>query len=139
MIVGTGVDIVKVQRIESALNRWGDNFAAKILTVEELGQYHHYKSGRAGYLARQFAAKEAVAKALGTGMGAGTNFLQIAVGRIDSGAPVVSLLGRAKIRSEKLGVNSWHVSISDEKEFTVAFVVAENSPDNKKNDEAQVL
>jgi holo-[acyl-carrier protein] synthase len=139
MIVGTGVDIVKVQRIESALNRWGDNFAAKILTVEELGQYHHYKSARAGYLARQFAAKEAVAKALGTGMGAGTNFLKIAVGTIDSGAPVVSLSGRAKTRSENLGINNWHVSISDEKEFAVAFVVAENSPDNNKNDEVQVL
>ena len=138
MIVGTGVDIVKVQRIESALNRWGDNFAEKILTVDEFGQYHNYKPGRAGYLSRQFAAKEAVAKALGTGMGAGIHFLQIAVGRLDSGAPVVSLSGRAKIRSEKLGINSWHVSISDEKEFAVAFVVAETSADSQKNDEAQV-
>lgn len=132
MIVGTGVDIVKVQRIESSLNRWGDNFAGKILNVDELGKYHDYKSGQAGYLARQFAAKEAVAKALGTGMGAGVNFSQITVGRLSSGAPFVSLSGRARMRSEKLGINSWHVSISDEKEFAIAFVVAENSPDNQK-------
>ncbi len=132
MIVGTGVDIVKVQRIESSLSRWGDNFAGKILNVDELGKYHDYKSGQAGYLARQFAAKEAVAKVLGTGMGAGVNFSQITVGRLPSGAPFVSLSGRARIRSEKLGINSWHVSISDEKEFAVAFVVAENSHDNRK-------
>ena len=132
MIVGTGVDIVKVERIESSINRWGDNFAGKILNLDELGKYHDYKSGKAGYLARQFAAKEAVAKALGTGMGAGIHFLQIPVGRLASGAPVVSLSGRAKTRSEKLGINSWHVSISDEKEFAVAFVVAENSPGNRK-------
>jgi len=134
MIVGTGIDIVKVQRIESSLNRWGDNFAAKILNVDELGKYHDHKSGQAGYLARQFAAKEAVAKALGTGMGAGINFSQITVGRLASGAPFVSLSGRARMRGERLGINSWHVSISDEKEFAVAFVVAENSPDNQEND-----
>ena len=134
MIVGTGIDIVKVQRIESSLNRWGDNFAAKILNVEELGKFQRYKSGQAGYLARQFAAKEAVAKALGTGMGSGISFSQISVGRLSSGAPCVSLSGRARKRSEKLGINSWYVSIADQKEFAVAFVVAENSPDNQKND-----
>ena len=71
-------------------------------------------------------------------MGAGINFSQITVGRLASGAPFVSLSGRARMRSEKLGINNWHVSISDEKEFAVAFVVAENLLDNKKNDEAQV-
>lgn len=128
MIVGTGVDIVKVQRIELSLDRWGDNFASKILTDEEMDKYHNRKSGRAGYLARQFAAKEAVSKALGTGMGAGIHFSQIAVGRLSTGAPVISLSGHAKERSEKLGIVYWHISISDEKEFAVAFAVAENSP-----------
>lgn len=127
MILGTGVDLVKVQRIRSSLDRWGDKFAEKILTVNELDKYHHYRSGRAGYLARQFAAKEAVSKALGSGMGAGIHFSQIEVGRRSTGAPFITLSGRASERGEKLGINCWHVSISDEQEFAVAFVVAENS------------
>lgn len=127
MIVGTGVDLVKVQRIKSAVDRWGDRFVGKILTADEVARYHNHKSGRIGYLARQFAAKEAVSKALGTGMGAGIHFSQIEVGRLASGKPFVELSGHADEHGVKLGIDSWHVSISDEKEFSVAFVVAEKS------------
>jgi len=125
MVVGTGIDIVRVDRIKSSLTRWGDKFAAKILTVDEFKRYTGRKSGRAGYLARQFAAKEAVSKALGTGMGAGIHFSQIEIDRKPSGAPLVRLQGKAFERSEYLKVLHWHVSISDEKEFVVAFSIAE--------------
>ena len=127
MVVGTGIDIVRVARIENSLSRWGDKFASKILTPDEFQRYQNkaQASGRAGYLARQFAAKEAVSKALGTGMGAGIHFSQIEIDRKSSGAPLVRLQGKALERSKTLEVLHWHVSISDEKEFVVAFSIAE--------------
>ncbi len=125
-IVGTGVDIVRVDRIVSLVDRWGLRFARKILTPSELARFQSYTSKASAYLARQFAAKEAVAKALGTGMRAGVTFPQIGVERLKSGAPVIVLTGRAFERSKKLGIEQWHVSISDEKEYAVAFVVAES-------------
>ena len=131
MIFGIGTDILRIDRIEATYKRFGQRFVDRLLLPEEQQLFTMSKQP-VRFLAMRFAAKEAVAKALGTGMGAGISFLQITVGRLASGAPVVSLSGRAKIRSEKLEINSWHVSISDEKEFAVAFVVAENSPDNRK-------
>ena len=125
MIVGTGIDIVRVERIENSLSRWGEKFAVKILTSDEFERFVSIESGQAGYLARQFAAKEAVSKALGTGMGAGIHFSQIEIDRKPSGAPIVRLQGKAFERSEYLNVLHWHVSISDEKEFVVAFSIAE--------------
>jgi holo-[acyl-carrier protein] synthase len=125
VIIGTGIDIVRVERIESSLDRWGDKFASKILNADELQKFDSIASGQAGYLARQFAAKEAVSKALGTGMGAGIHFSQIEIDRKPSGAPFVRLRGKAHERSEYLNVLHWHVSISDEKEFVVAFSIAE--------------
>ncbi|MFP6805782.1 MAG: holo-ACP synthase [Pseudomonadales bacterium] len=133
MIVGTGVDIVKVERIRTSVARWGEKFAAKILTDNELRKFSSYKDGGAAYLSRQFAAKEAVSKALGTGMGAGISFSQIAIGRIESGAPIVDLAGPALERSNKLSITSWHISISDEKEYTIAFAVAEAAGKNNAN------
>jgi holo-[acyl-carrier protein] synthase len=125
VIVGTGIDIVRVERIENSLSRWGEKFAVKILTSDELERFGSIDSGQAGYLARQFAAKEAVSKALGTGMGAGIHFSQIEIDRKPSGAPIVRLQGKAFERSEYLSILHWHVSISDEKEFVVAFSIAE--------------
>jgi len=125
VIVGTGIDIVRVDRIKNSLDRWGDKFASKILNADEFQRFISLHSGQAGYLARQFAAKEAVSKALGTGMGAGVHFSQIEIDRKQSGAPFVRLKGKAQQRSEYLNVLHWHVSISDEKEFVVAFSIAE--------------
>ena len=125
MIVGTGIDIVRIERIEDSLGRWGDKFAAKILTSDEFRKFSGIGTGKAGYLARQFAAKEAVSKALGTGMRAGIHFSQIEIDRKPSGAPLVRLQGKAFERSEYLNVLHWHVSISDEKEYVVAFSVCE--------------
>ncbi len=125
-IVGTGVDIIEIDRIASSIDRWGIRFARKILMESELDRFKKYQSKAAAYLARQFAAKEAVAKALGTGMRAGVTFPQIGVERLESGAPVIILTGRALERSQKLAIDHWHVSISDEKDYAVAFIVAES-------------
>ena len=83
----------------------------------------HHQPGH--FLAKRFAAKEAVAKALGTGMRAGVHFVQINVSSKRSGAPVVELSGAAKSRADNLGVERVHISISDEREHAIAFVVLE--------------
>lgn len=125
MILGVGVDLVEVARIERALARFGDRFAHKILWGDEITAFSE-KSRSANWLAKRFAAKEAVAKALGTGMGGGVHFHHIVISSKRSGAPLVTLLAAAEARSLKLGVVNIHLSIADEKNFAVGFVVLES-------------
>ena len=124
MIVGTGTDIVEVSRIYRLVRRFGDRFAARILTERERRTDSDERQ-LAAYLARQFAAKEAVSKALRSGMKNGVHFRSIEVTRQPDGAPVVTLLGGALDRAGRLGITDIHVSISDEKEYALAFAVAE--------------
>ena len=124
MIVGVGVDIVEVRRIAAALDRFGERFVRRILTPEEY-RPHLDTAARAVYVARQFAAKEAVSKALGTGMRAGVCFSGIRVLRRESGAPFVELTDAARLRADEMGVGGGiHISLSDERDYVLAFVVA---------------
>lgn len=125
MIVGIGTDIVEIARIRRSLEKFGERFAGKILGESELVRFRTVKEP-AAWLARRFAAKEAAAKALGTGMRGGVHFVQIEIRHQKSGAPLLDLTGRAAARADKLGVNNSHVSISDERDFAVAFVILEN-------------
>jgi len=126
MIVGIGVDLVKIERIARLLDRYGKRLADKILSPAEMPLFAKTKNPTA-MLAKRFAAKEAVAKALGTGMRGGVYFPQIEITNKPSGAPVVLLGGKARERAEKLRVKSTHVSISDEEDFVVAFAVMETN------------
>ena len=126
MIAGIGVDMVRIQRLEASLARFGDRFAARVLSGEEMHRYEQAVN-KPAWLAKRFAAKEAVAKALGTGMRAGVHFRQISVARKRSGAPRIELSGAAKQRAETLGVGAIHISISDEAEYAVAFVVLDSA------------
>ncbi len=124
MIAGIGVDIVEISRVARSLDRWGDRFRDKILHKKEV------RTGQSGaiaaaYLARQFAAKEAVSKALGTGMRAGVHFGDIKILRGKGGAPLVELSRGAAARASKLGANKIHISISDEVDYAIAYAVAE--------------
>ena len=122
MIIGVGTDLVEVKRVERAIKRFGERFVRKILCVSE---YRCYSNDRiAAYVARQFSAKEAVSKALGTGMSGGINFHNIEIIREESGAPVVKLVGAAKAYAESRGISEFHVSLSDEREYAVAYVIA---------------
>ena len=122
MIIGVGTDIVEVKRVEKAIRRFGERFARKILCVSE---YQCFTDARiAAYIARQFSAKEAVSKALGTGMRNGINFHNIEITRKQSGEPVVKLIGAAKEHAESLGISDFHVSLSDERDYAVAYVIA---------------
>ena len=125
MIVGIGTDIVEVRRIQRSLTRFGERFTGKILCA---GEYRSLEGSRlASYLARQFSAKEAVSKALGTGMRNGVHFRNIEIVRRESGAPLVRLTGEAKSRAEELGISDIHISISDERDYAIAYVIATNA------------
>lgn len=126
MILGIGVDMVEIHRVEQSLARFGDRFARKVLSAGELARFRE-ANHPAAFLAKRFAAKEAVAKALGTGMRAGVHFVQITIDRKKSGAPRVELSGAARQRAEKLGAGTIHVSISDEADHAIAFAVMESS------------
>lgn len=126
MIMGIGTDIVEIARIGKAIERQGDAFAERILTPAELDIYtkHHQP---AAYLAKRFAAKEALSKAMGTGIAKGIGFQQIETFNEDSGQPKIVLQGKAKEIQEQRGITSIHLSLSDEQQYAAAFVVLESN------------
>lgn len=122
MIHGIGTDIVSVRRIEAVLAKFGERFARRILTGPELTEFHG--CGRcAAFLARRFAAKEAAAKALGTGIRAPFTFNAIEVRRRPHCAPELHFMDEAGRSAAEQGVTRAHLSLSDERDYAVAFVV----------------
>lgn len=110
-----GIDIVRVARIAAALDRFGERFAARVLTRAERA----YVRGRGETLAGRWAAKEAVSKVLGLGV-RGIGWQEIEIERLPTGQPAVRLHGRAARRATQLGMGRIAVSISHEAEFAVA-------------------
>ncbi len=124
-IVGLGTDIVEISRIESMLERHGEKLAQRILAEVELMKFARLKQpGR--FLAKRFAAKEAAAKALGTGIADGVCFTHLVVSNNMAGKPELTLTGRAKQIADQMGVCACTISISDEKHYAVATVILEN-------------
>lgn len=121
MIFGIGTDIVSVTRIEAALARHGDRFAARVLAAVELEEYRQC-ARPAHFLAKRFAAKEAAAKAFGTGFRHGISMVDFIVGHDEIGKPLLQFSGGAKIYCQQQGIGESFISISDEKEHAVAFV-----------------
>jgi len=122
VIVGVGTDIVCIGRMRNNLERFGERFACRILDAGELEEYRDERFPER-LLAKRFAVKEAVAKALGTGFRDGVTPRQIAVVHDPLGKPAVRLAGPARRLSDALGVGATLVSISDEREHAIAFVV----------------
>ncbi len=122
--LAVGVDLVEIPRVERALNRHGERFLRRVFTPAEV----IYSRGRAPELAARFAAKEAVAKALGVGMRIlapdGVEWHEVEVLGDWRGRPEVYLHGRAARRAAQLGLTQWAVSLSHEREYAVALVVA---------------
>ena len=123
MIVGIGTDIVQVSRIQQSLDRLGDAFAHRILTENEL-EIFKASNQPAAFLAKRFAAKEAAAKALGTGIGK-VSFQHLEVSNDALGAPKLKFYGYAHELQLMKAINHLHLSLSDEKDNAVAFVVLE--------------
>ncbi len=121
-----GVDMIEVERIESAVARWGERFLRRVYTPAEID----YCAGRAQSLAVRWAAKEAVSKALGTGWApqqqhaAGwIDWPEIEVLRQPSGEPALRLSGKARARADALGIADWRISLSHTREHAVAMVL----------------
>ena len=119
MILKTGVDIIEIERIAVAVNRHGERFLKRVYTEREIAECR----GRAEALSVRFAAKEAVTKALGTGIGP-VSWLEVETLHRSSGEPYLVLHGRAEMIANYLGLKTWAVSLSHSKEFGVAMVVA---------------
>ena len=127
MIIGVGTDLVSIDRIARVLARHPERFVERILSKAEQARLDTFEIGlsRSAYVAKQFAAKEAVSKALGTGMREGVQFNRIEVLRNGAGQPSVTLLREASVKAARLGVERWHLSLSDEAGFVVSVAIAE--------------
>jgi len=124
MIYGIGTDIVEVSRIEDSLARFGSDFARRILSEREMQDFSQSNT-QARFLAKRFAAKEAFAKALGTGVRSPATFENIGVTHDDLGKPVLDLAPLLQAHLDAKGIRFQHLSISDEKMLAAAFVVLE--------------
>lgn len=124
MIKGIGTDLVSVERIEKALEKHGERFAKRILSSDE---YIEFTSSTrpSNFLAKRFATKEAVAKALGTGFSQGVSWQDIQLDHYPSGQPKVVLFNVALDFFQKKGCHQLLLSLSDEIPYISAFVVIE--------------
>jgi len=121
MIAGVGTDILQISRISKALERT-PALPQRILTPAELARYETVRD-KARFLAKRFCAKEAAAKALGTGIGRGVSWQHMEIRANEQGQPSLYLSDGALARAESLGVTASHISYSDEQEYVVAFVI----------------
>ncbi len=121
-ILGIGIDIVQIDRMQNSIDKHGDAFVKKILHPNEQKCLEQY-SNKSRFLAKRFAAKEAFAKALGTGIADGVSFPLIEVFKQSSGQPMIQLHASTADKAEQLGINQILLSISDEKEYAVAQVL----------------
>ena len=120
-VKGLGTDIVEIARVAQAVEK-SDRLALRVLTESEMALYlaHHDK---ARYLAKRWAAKEAAAKALGTGIGRGISFQHFVTSNDELGAPILTLEGPALALAESKGVEQSLISISDEVNYAMATVI----------------
>ena len=121
MTIAIGTDIVEIKRIADASKRQGDKFVQRILTESEIAEYRG-RGNSVAFLAKRFAAKEAIAKALGTGIGRGISFQHMVISNNADGAPLVELQENAAERLKQLGGNKVLLSLSDEKNYALAYV-----------------
>ncbi len=121
MIKGTGVDIIEIARVKKAVEA-SDRFLPRIFRPEEL-EHLSGANSRWPFLAARFAAKEAAAKAIGTGIGR-VKWTDIEVACERTGRPFIRLYGAAKEAAARLGVSELALSVSHSREYAVAFVVA---------------
>ena len=125
MVLGVGTDLIEIDRIEASIRRFGERFLARIFTAGEI-TYCQRKKHAAESFAARFAAKEATAKALGTGISRGIGWKEIEVRRQPGERPTLHLTGRAAERAASMGVKHLHLSLSHSQQLSIAFVAAES-------------
>lgn len=125
MILGHGIDIVSVKRVEEMVKKWGEHFLKKIYTQREIEYCKKKKKNAFLHFASRFAAKEALLKAMGTGISNGISLSEIEVGVKKSGAPMLHLKGRTLDMAKKKGIKKMYLSLSDEEHTAIASVILE--------------
>lgn len=124
MIYGIGTDIVALSRIERLYKKYGRTFAERLLSPVELLEFGQ-EGKPVNFLAKRFAAKEAFAKAVGTGIRGAVSFQRISVGHNDLGKPEFICEASLQKWLNEQGIRYVHLSMSDEKDVVQAFAVAE--------------
>lgn len=117
--IAVGIDIIEVERVRKVFEKHGERFLQRVFTEAEIRQCR----GKVTRLAGRFAAKEAISKALGTGLH-GVAWREMEIVQIRSGRPTVRLHGKARARAELLGISAFDVSIADLAQFSIAVAVA---------------
>ena len=124
MIFGIGTDIVEVERIKNLSSI--SKFAKKILSQNELNTFNSLnKDQQIYFLSKQFAAKEAISKALGTGIGHEISLKNIEILRDEKGKPFFNAINELSAYLSNLGITKTHVSLSDESNYAIAMVILE--------------
>ena len=121
MIYGIGTDIVHVQRMHDSLEKYGEKFARRILTDAEFDEFQELNN-KSSFLAKRFAAKEATAKAMGTGFSEGLSLKHIGVTHDAAGKPILEFSGTAEEFMNSQNIQQSHLSLADERDYAVAFV-----------------
>ena len=126
MVLGLGTDLIEIARIEESLERHGERFLHKIFTQSEIAYCLQKKRSSAESFAARFAAKEAGAKALGTGISRGVSWKELEVRREIGERPTLHLSGRAAERAAQMGVRTLSLSLTHSRDVAMAVVVAED-------------
>jgi holo-[acyl-carrier protein] synthase len=124
MLIGTGVDLIEIERIEHSIERYGERFLRRIYTDHEIAYCTSKRSSAESFAAR-FAAKEAGAKALGTGISRGVTWIEFQIARQPGGRPVLELRGRAAVLARELGVKTISLSLTHTGNLAMATVMME--------------
>ena len=127
-IIGTGIDIVNIDRIERIIARWGALFLARVFTEKEI-QWCRRRARPASCFALRFAAKEAFLKAIGWGLQNGIRWTDMEVERTPLGKPLLSFHRKVKEIVETQKIERVHLTLSDEPPFALAHVIAEGRED----------
>lgn len=125
MLIGTGVDLIEIDRIAQSIERYGDRFLLRVFTPHEI-EYCNRKRSSAESFAARFAAKEAAAKALGTGISRGVTWNEIQVTRAPGARPLLELSGRARLLAAELGVRNISLSLTHTANLAMASVLMED-------------
>ncbi len=124
LIIGCGIDLVKIERIEKIIKRWGNNFNSRIFTPLERDYCEKKKDNKFQSYAGKFAAKEALLKALGLGLRE-ANWKEIEIKNDELGQPIIDASGKLKSIALTKGVSKYFISISHTKEYAIAQVILE--------------
>ncbi len=125
LIVGCGIDLVKIERIEKIIKKWGDNFTSRVFTLLEREYCEKKKGNKYQSYAGRFAAKEALLKSLGLGL-RGVNWKEIEIENNELGQSIIKTSGKLKKIASEKGVSKYFITISHTKDYAIAQVILED-------------